>query len=198
MSTHPSTSATALKEWAVTVRALAQGRQLFLLRKGGIREDGNSFEVPSQEFLLYPTYEHQSTDQLKDDAQEDLATVLTEAPSEGTLTFSHWAQVREMIELDDEEVVGALSPYHIWTADYAQKRLRWRPRSPLLLMLLRVYRLPAPASVPYLAQYGGCRSWVRLEHPVDLGHLSPVLSDQEFERMVGQVKGAVGSRTPTS
>ena len=28
----------ALKEWAVTVRALAEGEQLLTLRKGGIRE----------------------------------------------------------------------------------------------------------------------------------------------------------------
>ena len=29
----------ALKEWAVTVQALARGEQILLLRKGGIHED---------------------------------------------------------------------------------------------------------------------------------------------------------------
>ena len=35
----------AFKEWAVTVRALAEGEQLLTLRKGGIREDNKHFEI---------------------------------------------------------------------------------------------------------------------------------------------------------
>jgi hypothetical protein len=30
-----------------------------LLRKGGIKEEGNRFKVAHDEILLYPTYEHQ-------------------------------------------------------------------------------------------------------------------------------------------
>ena len=44
----------ALKEWAVTVRALAQGQQILLLRKGGIHESGKDFRVIHPQFLLYP------------------------------------------------------------------------------------------------------------------------------------------------
>ena len=33
----------AFKEWAVTVRALAEGEQLVTLRKGGIREPEKHF-----------------------------------------------------------------------------------------------------------------------------------------------------------
>ncbi|HEX5900007.1 MAG TPA: DUF1802 family protein, partial [Solirubrobacteraceae bacterium] len=33
----------AFKEWAVTVRALAEGEQLVTLRKGGIREERKHF-----------------------------------------------------------------------------------------------------------------------------------------------------------
>lgn len=35
----------ALKEWAVVVKALRQGRQIFLLRKGGIAEQCGEFRV---------------------------------------------------------------------------------------------------------------------------------------------------------
>ena len=35
----------AFKEWAVTVRALAEGEQLVTLRKGGVQEPGKSFEL---------------------------------------------------------------------------------------------------------------------------------------------------------
>ena len=46
----------ALKEWAVTVRALAEGEQLLTLRKGGIREEHKHFEIEHDRFFLYPTF----------------------------------------------------------------------------------------------------------------------------------------------
>jgi hypothetical protein len=55
----------ALKEWAVAVRALRDGRQTLLVRKGGIREETREFRVQADEFLFFPTYEHQNVDQLQ-------------------------------------------------------------------------------------------------------------------------------------
>src|SRR5579884_1442914 len=49
----------ALKEWAVVVEALLAGRQAILLRRGGIVEARNGFQVRHREFLLFPTFEHQ-------------------------------------------------------------------------------------------------------------------------------------------
>src|SRR4028119_281534 len=53
---------TAFKEWAVTVRALAEGEQLITLRKGGIRESDKHFCVEHERFFLYPTFDHQRGD----------------------------------------------------------------------------------------------------------------------------------------
>src|SRR3954454_322883 len=50
----------ALKEWAVTVRALAEGGQLLTLRKGGIRDENRHFEVEHDRFFLDPTSELQA------------------------------------------------------------------------------------------------------------------------------------------
>ena len=52
----------AFKEWAVTVRALAEGEQLLTLRKGGIREPEKHFELEHDRFFLYPTFDHQRND----------------------------------------------------------------------------------------------------------------------------------------
>ncbi|MEA2244442.1 MAG: hypothetical protein QOD24_3998, partial [Solirubrobacteraceae bacterium] len=41
----------AFKEWAVTVRALAEGEQLITLRKGGIRESDKRFRVEHDRFF---------------------------------------------------------------------------------------------------------------------------------------------------
>ena len=55
----------ALKEWAVTVRALAEGEQLVTLRKGGIREENKHFEIEHDRFFLYPTFDHQRNDLIR-------------------------------------------------------------------------------------------------------------------------------------
>ena len=54
--TTPVTCQLALKEWAITVKALADGDQIMMLRKGGIHEESKDFRVVHPEFLLYPTY----------------------------------------------------------------------------------------------------------------------------------------------
>jgi hypothetical protein len=182
----------ALKEWAITVRALAQGEQILLLRKGGIHEDGKDFRVIHPEFLLYPTYEHQREDLLKSDHQPALARLLSDTPRSDSITFSHWARAEEIIEVAAQERVEDLAPYHIWTDEYAQSRLRWKPMLPLSILLLRVYRLERPVTVPYIKEYGGCTSWVEILPRVDLGQLEPVLDDARFQHQVDAIKGSLG------
>ena len=190
---HPSICRTALKEWAVAVGALDRGDQILLLRKGGIREEGREFRVAHPEFLLYPTYEHQREDLLQQRYHEDLRQVLSEPLAPDTVIFTLWARVEETIEVAEQERVDALSSYYIWTQDYSQKRLRWKPRHPLSVMLLRLYRLDHPARVPYIPEYGGCKSWVTLAQALPLGRLTPVLSDEDFRNKVGEIRDALES-----
>ena len=58
-------NAKALKEWASAVKALEAGSQIFIMRKGGIIEETRDFQVVSNDFYLYPTYEHQRRELLK-------------------------------------------------------------------------------------------------------------------------------------
>ena len=183
----------ALKEWAVTVRALAQGQQVLLLRKGGIHESSKDFRVIHPEFLLYPTFEHQREDLLKEAHQPALRNLLDESRDESRIYFSHWAKVEETIEVSQQERVNDLSSYHIWTNDYAQSRLRWKHMLPLAVLLLRVYSLEQPASVPFLPEYQGCTSWVEVLEQVPLGRMEPVLGDEEFHRRIEEIKGALGA-----
>jgi hypothetical protein len=182
----------ALKEWAITVQALAQGQQVLLLRKGGIHESSKDFRVIHPQFLLYPTFEHQRADLLKPAHQPSLEQLLAGAPSRDNITFTHWASIAETIEVEDQARVDDLSPHHIWTPAYAQSRLHWKPMLPLSILLLRVYRMEQPVTVPYLPEYGGCTSWVEIMPKVRLGNLQPVLTDQEFQRQVDAIKGSLG------
>ena len=187
----PNNCQIALKEWAVTVDALAQGRQILLLRKGGIHEEGKDFRVIHPEFLLYPTYEHQREDLLKDENQEQLRRLLSQPYTQEEIRFSHWAKVEELVEISQQEPVDALSPHYIWTKEYAQSRLHWKPMLPLSIMLMRVYRMEQPVTVPFLPEYRGCTSWVDILSNVDLGRMEPVVSDENFQQMVDEIKGCL-------
>src|SRR3954462_11934892 len=68
----------AFKEWAVTVRALAEGEQLLTLRKGGIRETGKHFRLEHDRFFLYPTFDHQRGDLVRESHQPELRRALEE------------------------------------------------------------------------------------------------------------------------
>ena len=67
-----------LKEWATVCSALGEGRQIILLRKGGIYESGGEFEIEHRQFLLFPTYLHQNAEMLKDPHRAGLARASAE------------------------------------------------------------------------------------------------------------------------
>ena len=68
----------AFKEWAVTVRALAEGEQLVTLRKGGIRESDRHFALEHDRFFLYPTFDHQRNDLVRESHKPELRRALEE------------------------------------------------------------------------------------------------------------------------
>ncbi len=189
----PDTCQTAFKEWAVVVEALGRGEQVLLLRKGGISEVGKHFRVAHHRFLLYPTLEHQKGELLKPAHRERLARLLAEGQNAATITFGCLAEVAQVMELSEEEQLRSLSPYHIWSDDYAHSRLRWKPRHPLTAMLLRVYRLETPKAVLYKPHYRGCKSWVDLEEELALGALTPVLDDSRFAAQVRAIQDALNA-----
>jgi hypothetical protein len=203
----------AFKEWAVTVRALAEGEQLLTLRKGGIREPSRHFRVEHNRFFLYPTFDHQRNDLVRESHQPELQR----APEEGVwaegapppealaqdggiaqpdrVRIRAWAEVAAHWTVTDPRTVDALSPFYVWTSDYAEKRLAWKRRHPLHVVLLRTYRIPRPVTVKVKEEFGGCRSW--LEIPRDLPFEgTPVLSDDEFDRASEEIEGIVNGNIP--
>ena len=155
----------AFKEWAVTVRALAEGEQLITLRKGGLRAAGKPFRLAHERFFLYPTFDHQPGDLVRESHQPELRRALEEGvwsdgePMLGAFTsgapvqqpdrvrIRAWAEVAGHFTISDPRCVEALSPFYVWTPDYAEKRLGWRRHQPLHVLLLRTYRIPRPVTV---------------------------------------------------
>ena len=203
----------AFKEWAVTVRALAEGEQLITLRKGGIRETERHFELEHERFFLYPTFDHQRIDLVRESHQPELRRALEEGvwaegePSPHAWTLDGgiqqpdrvriraWAEVAGHFQVADPRCVDGLSPYYVWTPDYAEKRLAWKRRFPLHVLLLRTYCIPRSVTVKVRDEYGGCRSWLELQRDLPFEG-TPVLSDDEFDRAAEQIQSIVDDAQP--
>ena len=81
----------ALKEWSVVCRALEDGRQVVLLRKGGVLEYRQGFEIKHESFWLYPTLEHQSKEFIQPDYVEKMDDLLNGNPSKH-VTIKYYAK----------------------------------------------------------------------------------------------------------
>src|SRR5262245_30474007 len=114
----------ALKEWAVICRALAEGRQALILRKGGIAEAGGEFRVEHTRFWLYPTYVHQQRAGIQPEALPLLEQAEAERPSPGMARLTHFAEVAGVYHVHD------LVPPCSSRISTCGRRRRSRPASP--------------------------------------------------------------------
>lgn len=184
----------ALKEWASAIKALREGKQILVLRKGGIVEETRDFQVESHHFYLYPTYEHQKRELLKEAEQHAVDETLAGwSPDAAEVELTAYADVAEDIEVLDQEQLDRLSGFHIWTDTFAEERLKWKRKNPLHVLLLRVYRLEEPVSVPIRPDYLGCKSWVEIADPMPDVKKTPVLTDEEFARQCDCLKSALAA-----
>ena len=182
-----STTTKALKEWAVAVNALEQGKMIILLRKGGIKEEGNRFQVPHNQVLLYPTYEHQQPNLLKSEYAKKV-TPVTSGWHPETVKIGSWAEITDILVVSESSTLQALLSYHIWNEQFASKRFKWKPRQPLYILLLRTYLLTQPIIIPYLYEYGGCRSWIDLKESINLEESIPVIDDGKYKKITAQIR----------
>jgi hypothetical protein len=171
-------------------KRLLDGTQAVMLRKGGIDEKG--FWVEANEFLLYPTYFHQMAEKVRPEFAEECAAVLAAAPPEGTLRMSGVARVVEHIEVRNTAGMDALRDLHPYDEEQVAMRLEFRPRKPLVILVVDVRPSLSPVEIPMLSSYGGCVSWV------DVGVASPALGDPVLDeptlRAIGdRVRATVGA-----
>lgn len=174
------TTTGALKEWAVVCKALEEGRQVILLRKGGIMEYRQGFEVKHTDFFLYPTFEHQSKESLQPNYANKLDIVLQNAPVNNRNRITSCAAVVLVKEITNKSVLERLEKYHIWNEQYINVRFSYNPKRPLNVVVLRVYKMNTPIEVDVKPELAGCKSWV----PVQL-LLSDTKLQQEYDHQSG-------------
>jgi hypothetical protein len=184
---------TAFKEWAAICRALGSGEQIVILRKGGIVEPGGDFRVEHREFLLFPTYLHQSPDSLIPAARPLLDEVQAEMPNTGEIVFRHYARVTDHFRIQSADESSRLRRYHVWSEAVVEERFhRWQKS--LHVLLVRVYALNQPKTIPSRDEYAGCKSWVDLDVDVSVEGAQPVIADEEYRRRADEIRFSLRGR----
>lgn len=176
----------ALKEWGAAVRALLDGRQRVLLRKGGIGEKRFALQAP--QFVFFPTVAHSHAQRVRPEYR-DLVAEAAQDSTEDRLIIRGGAKVVAAIEVNRPERLDEIADLHIWTDDSVRAdRLDFRPRHRLAVLVVQARPLREPVRVPRSAEYAGCRSWVDL--PVDPDWGDPVVDD--LAETVVRVRDSVG------
>jgi hypothetical protein len=200
----------AFKEWAVTVRALAEGEQLITLRTGEIGASEQEFSLKHNRFFLYPMFEHhEQTDLVRESHQPELRRALEEgvwADGEPPLHACEagicqpervrvraWAEVAAIHTVTDRRCIDNLSPFYVWSADYAERRLAWSRQHPLHIILLRTYRIPRPVTVRAREDEDDRETWVDIQRDLSFEG-TPVLCDEEFERASELIAATISER----
>jgi hypothetical protein len=184
-------SSQALKEWAITIEFLKTGRQILLLRKGGIHEQCDGFRVEYKECFLLPTYLHENLHDLHPMTHLEFERLEAEKPSGNVIRFDTYAQINETIWVTNAEALRRLDGLHTLNWEAVERRFHYRSRPGLHLVLLRIYRLTTPHLVENQPEYDGCVSWVDLRDALPTRGAEPVLSPAEFEAQASDVRKLV-------
>jgi hypothetical protein len=179
----------ALKEWSIVCRALEEGKQSVLLRKGGILEYKDGFEISQKIFVVYPTLEHQSKEYLQQDYLREFELLLEKNDptfEDKTNTITILAQIEGMQEFNDESKLAKLEKYHIWNEKYVNMRMSYNPKKPMNALLLRIYKLPEPISIKVNPEWAGCKSWINIEIPKING-----ISSDNIHKLLNQCEPAI-------
>lgn len=192
---HPKTCRIALKEWGLIDEELRAGRQTILVRKGGILEAKAGFRPSHARFVVLPTRYHQGAEQLRDAVRDRIEH---REPSPEPLEPGHRITVRTYLELvrafwiADERKLDALEPWQVLDRTTLEQRFAYGDRPGLYALLVRAYALTQPQRIRYLARYGGCKSWVKLDDEIELSGADPVLSEADFEAAAGRLAATLG------
>ncbi len=110
------------------------------------------------------------------------------SPEDSDVQIRLHAELIEDLEIGTREELDKLAPFHIWTDEFADERLRWKRKQPLHVLVLRVYVLDETIALPVKPEYLGCKSWVQLQGVKGRRGTKPVLPEEEMNRRVHELK----------
>ncbi len=164
----------------MVVDALGQGRQIIILRKGGISEGRGGFQVDHPDFLFFSTLYHQQRESVIPEAQTRYDIIAPLFPPVDRLRIEYAASVVAWRQVESLAAAQRLNGQHIWRDEVVAERFEWGRQQNIFALAVRVLRLPVAVELPMLPEYGGCKSWIDLETEIDTSAAAPVLTKAEF------------------
>ena len=185
LSAHTNAS---LKEWAIVCKALGDGRQTLLIRKGGIEEIKAGFHMSHRDFWLFPTYVHQNAADLVPGVHAEFAEAQRTQPAAGTIMIDLYAVAQDVVRVVDLDRLRLLEGCHILSWDCIASRFHYRNKPGVHVITLRVYRRPTALTIQNTPGYDGCVSWVELDTVLQTEGCIPVLSNGEFQARLTDIR----------
>lgn len=163
------------KEWNAVIEALGQGIQTVLIRK---------YKTNADKFLLYPTVSYAQKDgylSLFQEKYEDFVINNALPKIDGNnVEIKYLVSVEKNIKVTSRNA-ASLSNYYIWNKDHVSSYLEKKNG---YIWLLRTYKLEKPilASAKKAAM-----TFAELDRDVSLEGLKPVLSNENFEKIINKL-----------
>ncbi|MCU0417741.1 MAG: DUF1802 family protein [Cytophagaceae bacterium] len=155
----------AFKEWSCIVDALGKGKQSLILRKGGIQEEGDEFEMKGNEFVLFPTLYHQADAAIKPSWKPFLKHDSFYINPNKVL-IKYFVKVADVQVLTDWDKVKRLHPFHAWSEAVIEERFtRWNNQ--IHMFVVQVFEFGASFELDLVPEYGGCTSWLKIEKNIE-------------------------------
>lgn len=196
MITAQASTALALKEWAAVARALLDGRQTVLLRKGGIHEKAFAVGTTAAAgFVLFPTVAHSHAERVRPE-HGDLIDAGAADVDEAGATFVVRAGMTlvDVVAVEDTSGLPDIADLHIWTEESVlADRVDFRPRHRLQVLVVRAVELPEPVTLHRHPDHAGCRSWVDLPLRWDPALGRQIHTDERLSADAVRVRAAVGA-----
>lgn len=182
----------ALKEWDLVIRELLAGRQVLLLRKGGILEAENQFVLEHPRFLFYPTFIHQNPDMVKAAKRPDIRLLPAEPES---VQITACGEVARIFEVPSRQAMDQLRDLHPFDEPLIDMRFNYRAEKPLYLAVIRAFALAQPVRLPNTLDYAGCKSWVPLAQEISIDHATPALPEETLQAIIARIDATFAQKS---
>lgn len=183
----------ALKEWSSIIDTLGKGEVIAIYRKGGLEDQTSStpsneiFNVTSNKFVLFPTYNHQALEKIKKEYWTSL-NQNAKLSKDNQIPIKYWAEATELIEIDNSEQLLSISSELATTEEHMLTTFNQSPAHKGILIFLRVYELSNPVLITNSPDYSGCKSWIELKIDIPKIRSKSVLSYKNFNQKVRAIK----------
>jgi len=181
-------SRAALKEWAISAESLARGRQVLLLRKGGLLDEDGAFHLEHSQFYFVPTWFHQERALVKAEHQDLWALTPREKDENAKVAYlRHFGQVEQVWRLREDAESALQNATHIYSGTYLDTRFGYQEEKPLLCAAIRIWTLQKPVRYELRERDLGCKSWVEWEAPLEAS-ATPALDEETFARNLQELR----------